>query len=100
MLRVGAIIVLLGSIAAGGAFSRSLDISNQFAAGSSTLVRRLIDINTASASELKLLPGIRDAYAAAIIKNRPYDNKHQLLSRKILPVATYETIRTRIIAKQ
>jgi len=60
----------------------------------------LVDINHATAEELRQLPGIRDAYAAVIMKNRPYDNKRQLLSRKILPVAAYEKIRTRIVARQ
>ena len=60
----------------------------------------LVDINSATALELKMLPGIRDAYAAAIIKNRPYLNKAQLLSRKVIPAAVYKQIRGKIIAKQ
>lgn len=61
---------------------------------------KLIDINSASADELKSLPGIGDAYSAAIIKNRPYANKSQLVSRKVVPQATYDKISARIIAKQ
>ena len=60
----------------------------------------LIDINSASPADLKTLPGIGDAYAAAIVKNRPYKNKTQLTSRKVLPDATYEKIRDKVIAKQ
>jgi len=60
----------------------------------------LIDINTASAAELKALPGIGDAYSAAIIKNRPYANKRQLLSRKVIPQATYDKISDQIVARQ
>jgi competence protein ComEA len=59
-----------------------------------------VDINTATAAELKALPGIGDAYAAAIIKGRPYAKKDQLLSRKILPKATYDKVKDRIVAKQ
>ena len=59
-----------------------------------------IDINSASANELKALPGIGEAYSAAIIKNRPYANKRQLVSRKVIPQATYDKISDRIIAKQ
>ena len=61
---------------------------------------KLIDINTASQDELKSLPGIGDAYSAAIIKNRPYANKSQLVSRKVIPQATYDKIGDRIIARQ
>ncbi|HXJ41272.1 MAG TPA: helix-hairpin-helix domain-containing protein [Bryobacteraceae bacterium] len=60
----------------------------------------LVDINRASAAELKALPGIGDAYSAAIIKNRPYANKAQLKSRNVVPDATYEKIKDKIIAKQ
>lgn len=60
----------------------------------------LIDINHASIAELKSLPGIRDAYALAIVKNRPYKNKAQLLSKQVIPEAAYKQIRNKIIAKQ
>jgi DNA uptake protein ComE-like DNA-binding protein len=62
--------------------------------------RELIDINRASAVELKTLPGIQDAYADAIVKNRPYKNKAQLLSKQIIPEAAYGKIKNKIIAKQ
>jgi competence protein ComEA len=69
-------------------------------ATSSPTSSKLLDINTASQDELKVLPGIGDAYSAAIIKNRPYANKSQLVSRKVIPQATYGKISDRIIAKQ
>jgi DNA uptake protein ComE-like DNA-binding protein len=59
----------------------------------------LIDINSASADELKSLPGIGDDYASAIINNRPFDNKRQLVTRNLIPQATYERIAVRIIAR-
>jgi hypothetical protein len=61
---------------------------------------KLIDINTATDAELKAVPGIGDAFAAKIIAGRPYANKTQLKSRKIVPASLYEQVKDRLIAKQ
>jgi competence protein ComEA len=77
-------------------------LSAQTASGKTTKTPAadLIDINHANAAKLKALPGIGDAYSAAIVKNRPYKNKTQLLTRGVIPEATYNKIRDKIIAKQ
>lgn len=57
-----------------------------------------LDINTASAEELRLLPGMGVAYARRVIEGRPYTAKNQLLTRGVLPAAAYEGIRDRVVA--
>jgi competence protein ComEA len=60
----------------------------------------LVDINSASSADLDALPGIGKARAAAIIKNRPYKGKDELLSRHVLPSNVYNAIKDKVIAKQ
>lgn len=61
---------------------------------------KVVDINTATETELKAISGIGDAYAAKIIAGRPYANKAQLKSRKVLPGVLYEQVKDQLIAKQ
>ncbi len=60
----------------------------------------VVDINSASKAELSALTGIGDAYSEKIIKGRPYARKDELVQKKILPRATYEQIKYKIVAKQ
>ncbi len=60
----------------------------------------LVDINSASESQLKAVPGVGDTYAKKIIAGRPYAKKDQLKSKKIIPDSLYEKIKDKIVAKQ
>jgi len=57
-----------------------------------------IDINTATADQLKAIPGIGDAYSKRIIDGRPYTAKNQLTSRGILPQGVYDKVKDQIVA--
>jgi competence protein ComEA len=60
----------------------------------------LLDINSASAEELDALPGVGPARVKAIIANRPYGGKDDLVNRKIIPQNVYNQIKDKIIARQ
>ncbi|MBP2291140.1 ComEA family DNA-binding protein [Azospirillum rugosum] len=59
---------------------------------------KVIDINTASKDELMTLPGIGEARSDAIVKNRPYRSKDELVSKKIVPSNVYGEIKDQIAA--
>jgi len=60
----------------------------------------LLDINTATAEQLKALPDIGEAYSDQIIIGRPYKRKDDLVQMKIIPQAIYDKIKDQIVAKQ
>ena len=60
----------------------------------------LLDINSATKTELAGLPGIGDVYAQKIIDGRPYKQKTELKTKNIIPAGVYSKISSKIIAKQ
>jgi DNA uptake protein ComE-like DNA-binding protein len=60
----------------------------------------LMDLNSASADELKTLPGVDDALAQKIIAGRPYKGKDELWKRKLMDKDAYAKVRPLVIAKQ
>jgi DNA uptake protein ComE-like DNA-binding protein len=59
----------------------------------------LLDLNSATKSELVALPGIGEAYAQKIIDGRPYREKTDLVRRNILPEFAYKMISDKVIAR-
>ncbi len=58
----------------------------------------LVNLNTAAPEDLTGLPGIDIHQAHAIVQHRPYADKHELVTRKILTPSAYDQISDKITA--
>jgi competence protein ComEA len=58
-----------------------------------------IDLNSASEDDLTGLPGIGKHEAKRIIAGRPYKDKHELVSKKIMTASTYEKLKDDVSVK-
>ena len=59
---------------------------------------KAININKASREDLLTLPNLTEHEADRIIAERPFDNAHDLVTRRVVPESEYDKIRDRVIA--
>ena len=62
------------------------------------VVEHYVDINSASRKELMTLPGIGAKEAHQIIANRPYLTKTELVTKGVLPVGPFLSLRDFVVA--
>lgn len=63
---------------------------------SSGSLERLVNINSASQSELEALPGVGPVTAGKIIFNRPYQTLEELISKKAVGQSLFEKIKPQL----
>ncbi len=60
---------------------------------------KLVDINSAPIEDIETIV-MNELLAKKIVDNRPYANKRQLVTRRLITLEQYEEIKDRIIAKR
>jgi competence protein ComEA len=60
--------------------------------------KKLVNLNAATAKELKALPGGSDAEADRIIAGRPYNSKADLIANKVISEGRYSALKSLVVA--
>ncbi len=94
-----ALIALVVTTSAGAAPPSQTKPGAELSTQESNLPNSRIDINSATLTALRSLPGIGTANARKIVAGRPYTSVDDLKTRKVLPIKAYDRIRDRISAK-
>jgi hypothetical protein len=55
-----------------------------------------LDLNSAPLEELRQLPGVNEATAQKIVENRPYARADELVTKKVLSKAAYDSLKEHI----
>jgi len=63
-----------------------------------TAKKKLVNLNAATAKELKALPGGSDEEAARIIAGRPYNSKAVLVTNNVISEGRYFAIKSLVVA--
>lgn len=58
-----------------------------------------VNLNAASKSQLMILPGITEQKADLIIERRPYADKRELVTKKVLAESEYQNVADRVVVK-
>jgi competence protein ComEA len=58
-----------------------------------------LDLNSASVSDLKKLPGVGDSAAKKIVAGRPFTNTSELVDKKILSAVAYDKVKGLVTVK-
>src|SRR6185437_10150284 len=90
LASITAAALALGLLASTPSMAQSTPPATKMAPANSEAAK--LDINTATKEELMAFKGIGDKYSDKIIAGRPYAKKDQLVSKNILPEATYKKI--------